>query len=138
MGMSTLHRLLLAICTSLLAFQVVHAADPLRVFIRGGVKTHGPNQHDHPRFLGDWTKFLGERGMRVDGGMQFPSEAQLDAADVVIIYAADGMRIVGDERTRFEKYLRRGGGLVVLHDGVVAGDQHEWAKQVQEIGRAHV
>ena len=66
----------------------LHAA-PLRVFIRGGVKTHGPNQHDHPRFLGDWTKFLGERGMRVDGGMQFPSEAQLDAADVVIIYAAE-------------------------------------------------
>lgn len=131
MGMSTLHRFLVAACTSLLALQILQAADPLRVFIRGGVKTHGPNQHDHPRFLGDWTKLLGERGIRVDGSMQFPTEAQLKASDVVIIYAADGMRIVGEERTRFENYLRRGGGLVVLHDGVVAGDQHEWAKKVQ-------
>jgi hypothetical protein len=32
------------------------AAEPLRVFIRGGAKTHGPADnriHDHPRFLGD-------------------------------------------------------------------------------------
>lgn len=107
------------------------AAEPLRVFIRGGVKTHGPNQHDHPRFLGDWSKLLGERGMKVDGGMDFPTAAQLDATDVVIIYAADGMKITGDDRARFEKFLQRGGGLVVLHDGVVSGDQHEWAKKVQ-------
>jgi len=107
------------------------AADPLRVFIRGGIKTHGPNQHDHPRFLGDWTKLLGERGIKVDGSMEFPTAAQLEATDVVVIYAADGMKITGDERARFEKFLQRGGGLVVLHDGVVSGDQHEWAKKVQ-------
>jgi hypothetical protein len=39
------------------------AADPLRVFIRAGVKTHGPNQHDHPRFLKEWTQLLNERGI---------------------------------------------------------------------------
>jgi len=75
MGMSTLHRFFVAACTALLALQILQAADPLRVFIRAGVKTHGPNQHDHPRFLGDWTKLLGERGIRVDGSMQFPTEA---------------------------------------------------------------
>ena len=106
------------------------AADPLRVFIRAGIKTHGPGQHDHPRFLGEYTKVLGERGVKVDGAMDFPSAAQLEATDVVVIFAADGMKITGDERSRFEKFLQRGGGLVVLHDGVVSGDQHEWAKQV--------
>jgi len=129
--MSRFLRYFLAGCIPLLAAAVLQAADPLRVFIRGGVKTHGPNQHDHPRFLGDWTKLLGERGLKVDGSMQFPTAAQLEATDVVIIYAADGMKITGDERTRFEKFLQRGGGLVVLHDGVVSGDQHEWAKKVQ-------
>jgi uncharacterized protein len=101
-------------------------ADPLRVFIRAGVKTHGPNQHDHPRFLGDWTKLLGERGLKVAGAMEFPTEAQLAETDVVVIYAADGMKITGADREHFEKFLSRGGGVVVVHDGVVAGDQHEW------------
>lgn len=107
------------------------AAEPLRVFIRAGVKTHGPNQHDHPRFLAEWTKLLGERGMKVDGGMEFPTAAQLDATDVVVFYAADGMKVVGKDRTNFENYLRKGGGLVVIHDAVVSADQHEWAKKVQ-------
>ncbi len=113
-----------------LAPATARAADPLRIFIRGGVKTHGPNQHDHPRFLGEWTKLLGERGLKVDGAMQFPSGPQLDAIDVLIIYAADGMKITGDDRAVFEKFIRRGGGVMVLHDGVVSGDQQEWCKQV--------
>ena len=107
----------------------LHAA-PLRVFIRGGVKTHGPNQHDHPRFLGEWAKLLTERGVTASGAMEFPTAAQLEATDVLVIYAADGMKITGDERGRFEQFLSRGGGVVVLHDGVVSGDQHEWCKKI--------
>jgi putative membrane-bound dehydrogenase-like protein len=103
----------------------------LRVFIRGGVKTHGPGQHDHPRFLGEWTKLLTERGAKVDGAMEFPTRQQLENTDVIVIYAADGMKVVGEQRADFEKFLKRGGGLVVIHDGVVSGDQHEWAKKVQ-------
>ena len=109
------------------------AAEPLRVFIRGGIKTHGPNQHDHPRFLGDWTKLLGERGMKVDGAMEFPSADQLAKADVVVIYAADGMRIEGEQRASFEKFLQRGGGVVVIHDAVVSGqgsDNPNWTKEI--------
>ena len=107
------------------------ADEPLRVFIRGGVKTHGPNQHDHPRFLKDWKELLTQRGIKADGAMQFPTADQLNATDVVVIYAADGMKIVGDERTRFEAFLRKGGGLVVIHDGVVSGNENEWAKNIQ-------
>ena len=109
------------------------AAEPLRVFIRGGIKTHGPNQHDHPRFLGDWTKLLGERGMKVDGAMGFPSADQLAKTDVVVIYAADGMKIEGEQRASFEKFLQRGGGVVVIHDAVVSGqgsDNPNWTKEV--------
>ena len=38
------------------------ADPPLRVFIRAGEKTHGPDQHDHPRFLREWTELLKQRG----------------------------------------------------------------------------
>ena len=112
---------------------LANAAEPLRVFIRGGVKTHGPNQHDHPRLLKDWTTLLNERGMKADGAMNFPSAIQLGETDVVIIYAADGMKIEGEQRINFEKFLQRGGGVVVIHDGVVSGqgsDNPNWTKDV--------
>ena len=127
--MNQLLRLLLPAWALLAATLGLHA-DPLRVFIRAGAKTHGPNQHDHPRFLGDWTRLLAERGLKVDGGMDFPTAAQLDASDVVVIYAADGMKITGPDREHFEKFLFRGGGVVVLHDGVVSGDEHDWCKKI--------
>jgi putative membrane-bound dehydrogenase-like protein len=126
----SLLRLALAALLAATSLAGSQAAEPLRVFIRSGVKTHGPNQHDHPRFLGEWTKLLSERGMKVDGAMEFPSAAQLEATDVLIIYASDGMKIVGDQRVAFEKFLQRGGGFVVIHAGVVSADQHEWCKQV--------
>ena len=106
-------------------------ARPLRVFIRAGIKTHGPNQHDHPHFLAEWKELLNQRGARADGSMDFPTAAQLENTDVLVIYAQDGMKITGEPRATFEKFLRRGGGLVVIHDGVVSGDQNEWAKKVQ-------
>lgn len=113
-----------------------HAAEPLRVFVRGGVKTHGPADnriHDHPRFLGDATRLLGDRGVTVNGGMQFPSADQLAKSDVLVIYAADGMKIEGEQRAYFERFLQRGGGVVVIHDGVVSGpgsDNPDWTKKI--------
>jgi putative membrane-bound dehydrogenase-like protein len=124
-------RIPLLLLTALLFAGNSFAADALRVFIRAGAKTHGPNQHDHPRFLQEWTKVLADHGLKVDGSLNFPTAAQLENTDVLIIYAPDGMNIVGQQREDMEKFLRRGGGLVVLHDGVVSADQNEWAKKVQ-------
>ena len=33
-------------------------AQPVRVFLRAGPKTHGPGEHDHPRFLEEWKVLL--------------------------------------------------------------------------------
>jgi len=120
----------LGVVLALLFVWTSQAGDPLRVFIRAGIKTHGPNQHDHPRFLGEYTKLLADRGIQADGAMEFPTPAQLEKTDVLVVFAADGMKIEGAQRADFEKFLRRGGGLVVLHDGIVAGNQHEFAKKV--------
>jgi len=102
---------------------------PLRVFLRGGPKTHGPGEHDHPKFVEEWTTLLRERGATVDGALVFPTAEQLERSDVLVMYAADGGSIHGEERTNLERFLARGGGLVVLHDAA-CGDDPQWFKTV--------
>ena len=92
--------------------------DPLRVFLRCGPKTHGPGQHEHPRFLEEWTLLLEGRGAEVEGALRFPTAEELERADVLVMYAAEAATIRGEERERFEAFLERGGGLVAIHDAV--------------------
>jgi putative membrane-bound dehydrogenase-like protein len=96
------------------------AAEPLRVFIRGGQKSHGPGQHEHERFLGEWTQLLTQRGARVDGAMEFPTAEQLARVDVLILHAQEGGEIPRDKRPALEAFLKRGGGLVTIHAANVA------------------
>ena len=107
----------------------LQAAAPLRIFIRAGVKTHGPGQHDHPRFLQDWKDLLGQRGARADGAMDFPSSAQLEASDVLVMFAQDAANIKPEQRAGLAAFLKRGGGIVVLHDAVCGRDA-DWFKTV--------
>ncbi len=125
-------RLLLAFLVPLLALaSLASAADtPLRVFIRSGPKSHGPGQHDHPRFLGEWTQLLNERGARATGGDAFPTAAQLAETDVLVIHAQEGGNIPdAADRANLDAFLKRGGGLVVLHAAAVSRDP-EWYKTI--------
>jgi type 1 glutamine amidotransferase len=99
------------------------------VFIRASPKTHGPGEHDYPRFLADWTTLLNERGAVADGALTFPTEPQLARTDVLLVYAADAGSMAESERASLQAYLRRGGGIVVLHDGV-CGKDADWFKTV--------
>ena len=121
----------LALLALALAFQfsLLAAEPPLRVFIRSGPKTHGPGQHDHPKFLADWVPLLNARGAQATGGNAFPTAAQLAQTDVLIIHAQDGGNITGDDRTNLEAYLQRGGGLVVIHAAAVSKDT-DWYKSI--------
>jgi putative membrane-bound dehydrogenase-like protein len=112
------------------------AAKPLRVFIRASEKTHGPGAHDYPRFLRDWTALLNERGANATGAMRFPTESELRQTDVVILYASDGANVEPADRRNLESYLRAGGGLVVLHDGL-CGQDPEWFKGVAGGAKKH-
>src|SRR5882672_1161634 len=107
----------------------LQAAQPLRVFIRGGVKTHGPGQHDHPRFLTEWTRLLTERGAKVDGAMDFPTAAQLDKTDVLVMFAAEAGTIAPEQRAALDRFLKRGGGMVCIHDAV-CGKDPQWFKTI--------
>lgn len=115
--------------TGLAAVLAAPAEKPLRVFLRAGVKTHGPGEHDHPRFLEEWKKLLPQRGAQCDGSMEFPTGAQLDQTDVLVMYCPEGGSITPPQRTRLENFLRRGGGLAVVHDAVCGDDPH-WFKTI--------
>jgi putative membrane-bound dehydrogenase-like protein len=102
---------------------------PLRIFLRGGPKTHGEGEHDHPKFVDDWKALLSERGAVVDGALTFPTAEQLARTDVLVLYAAEGGTIHGADRDNLDAYLKRGGGIVALHDAV-CGDDSQWFKTV--------
>lgn len=114
----------------LLPTTLIRAADPLRVFIRAGQKSHAPGAHDFPQFLKDWVPMLNERGAKADGGMEFPTREQLEKTDVLILHAQEAGNIqIGDERKRLGEFLARGGGLVVIHAAAVSKD-HDWFKSI--------
>ena len=101
----------------------------LRIFIRGGAKTHGPGEHDHPAFLKDWTELLRARGATVDGGMEFPTGEQLEKTDVLVMFAAEAGTIAPSDRANLEAFTKRGGGIVAIHDAV-CGTDPLWYKTV--------
>jgi putative membrane-bound dehydrogenase-like protein len=105
---------------SLFVFLAAGRADPLRVFIRGGKKSHGPEAHEHQRFLEKWQPLLTERGMKVDGALEFPTPEQLAATDVLVMYAQDGGNITPEQRPALETFIKRGGGIVLIHTASVA------------------
>jgi type 1 glutamine amidotransferase len=134
------HRLVLCglvlLATAASGLSQTDSSGPLRVFIRAGEKTHGPGEHDYPRFLDEWKTVLTQRGAAVDGALRFPTDAELARTDVLIIYAGDAGNVAPDERARLEPYLKRGGGLVVLHDGM-CGDDPLWFASVAGGAKKH-
>jgi type 1 glutamine amidotransferase len=103
---------------------------PIRVFIYAGLKTHGEGQHDYPQFLADWSKLLMNRNATVDGGLHFPSERELLNSDVVIIYKGDAGYLSMEDKANLDAYLRRGGGLVSIHDALCGPDPDYFAQIV--------
>lgn len=118
----------LALLIGIGAVSALAQNQPLRIFIRSSEKTHGApdnGAHDYPAFLDLWTKFLASRGAVVNGAKNFPTAEQLAATDVLINYSSDGANHTPEERARFEQYLKNGGGVVVIHDGM-CGDDPLW------------
>ena len=113
-------RHLLAICFIQVFCLLSSAAEPLRVFIRSGAKSHGPGAHDHPSFLRDWVPLLNERGAKAAGADHFPSAAELEQTDVLVIHVDGGGDFKPEEKPLIEAFTKRGGGIVVIHAGTVA------------------
>jgi len=100
---------------------------PIKVYLRAGLKTHAAGQHDYPQFLADWSKLLTERGAIVDGSLHFPTEQELADVDVIVMYKGDAGYMTLGERITLENFLKRGGGLVGIHDAICADDPVWWS-----------
>jgi type 1 glutamine amidotransferase len=103
------------------------ATTPLRVYIYAGMKTHAVGQHDYPQFLADWSKILQDRGAYVTGGLQFPAARDLAGADVLVIYKGDAGYLAGEDRAALDAFLRRGGGIISLHDALCGPEPEVFA-----------
>jgi type 1 glutamine amidotransferase len=103
------------------------AAPPLSVFIYAGTKTHDIGQHDYPQFLADWSKILTERGAVVSGALQFPSARDLANVDVMVIYKGDAGYLGLEDRATLDSFMRRGGGLVSLHDALCGPEPEQFS-----------
>ena len=94
----------------------------MHIFIWSGLKSHGEGQHDYPQFLADWSKILTEHGAVVDGALHAPSSADLEHTDVVVVYKGDAGYLFDTGKAAIEAYVKRGGGLVSLHDSLCGPD----------------
>ena len=102
----------------------------MRVYLWAGLKTHSEGQHDYPQFLADWSKFLTERGAVVDGSLHAPSAADLEKTDVVVVYKGDAGYLIADNKAAFEAFVKRGGGIVSLHDALCGPDPAYFAGMI--------
>lgn len=108
----------------------------MHVYIWAGLKSHLPGQHDYPQFLADWSKLLTERGAVVDGALHAPSSADLEHTDVVVIYKGDAGYMSDDEKAVITAFVKRGGGLVSMHDSM-CGPDPEFMATLLGAGKKH-
>jgi type 1 glutamine amidotransferase len=100
----------------------------MRVYIRAGLKTHAPGEHDYPQFLADFSKVLTRQGAVVDGSLHEPTAAELERTDVLVVYKGDAGFMSPEGRAALQAFVKRGGGIVVLHDGMCGPDPKEMAR----------
>ena len=100
------------------------AVDPnaIKVYIRAGLKSHGPGLHDYPQYLADWSKVLTERGAVVDGSFHFPTDAEIKGIDVIVMYKGDAGYMTDTEKATLDAFVKRGGGIVSFHDSLCGPD----------------
>ena len=102
----------------------------MRIYIWAGLKSHSAGQHDYPQFLADWSKLLTERGAVVNGALHPASNTYLENTDVVVIYKGDAAYVSGADKSALEAFVKRGGGLVSLHDSLCGPDPAYFASLV--------
>lgn len=102
----------------------------MHVYLRGGLKTHGEGQHDYPQFLADWSKILTAHGAVVDGSLHAPSAEELANTDVIVMYKGDAGFMTASERAALQGFIKRGGGIVTIHDVLCGPDPAEFASYV--------
>ncbi len=102
----------------------------IQVYLRAGLKTHGPGKHDYPQFFADWSKLLTEHGAVVNGSLHAPLAQELEGVAVLVMYKGDAGYMTDAERAVLEAFIKRGGGIVSIHDSLCGPDPAYFASLV--------
>jgi type 1 glutamine amidotransferase len=102
----------------------------MHIYLQAGLKTHFPGQHDYPQFLADWSKILTDHGAIVDGALHQPTAEDLEHTDVLVIYKGDDGYMSDSAKSALEAFVKRGGGIVSLHDSLCGPDPAYFATLV--------
>lgn len=102
----------------------------MHIYLRAGLKSHNPGEHDYPQFLADWSKILTQHGAVVDGSLHAPTAQELEHTDVLVMYKGDAGFMSDTEKSALLAFVKRGGGLVSLHDSLCGPDPAYFATLV--------
>ena len=84
-----------------------------------------------PRFLAEWQKLLTDRGIQTSGGLDWPTAEQMNATDVIVAYAQEGGDATAEQEKLLEGFVKRGGGLVVIHTASVSFKNPPWWRDMK-------
>lgn len=97
---------------------------PIQVVLVAGRKDHGPGEHDYPAWQKAWAKLLARaQQARVTTAWETPSARDFETADVMVVFKHTAWPKGLNEAV--DAYFARGGGMVVLHYAVDAGNNRE-------------
>ena len=100
---------------------------PLRVYLYGGLKTHAPGTARLPAVPGRLEQDPhGARRLR-DRRPAVPVRRELASADVLVIYKGDAGYLSAEDRAALDSFLRRGGGIVTMHDALCGPEPEAFA-----------
>jgi putative heme-binding domain-containing protein len=95
---------------------------PVKIVLVDGLKDHGPGEHDYPAWRVAWSDLLSAApGVDVSTARDFPSESQLNTADVLIFFQKGSFTAA--RGASLDRFLKRGGGLVLVHWAVNGDDR---------------
>ncbi|MCI0534113.1 MAG: ThuA domain-containing protein [Verrucomicrobiales bacterium] len=101
------------------------ASRPLDLVLVASKQDHGPGEHDYPWWQTNWSNLLGQaEKVRVSTAWEWPSESQLDHANVLVFYFWNH-DWAAKRYAQLDQFLARGGGLVMLHAACIADQDPE-------------
>ncbi|WP_442481863.1 ThuA domain-containing protein [Aeoliella sp. SH292] len=98
------------------------SAKSLRVLLVAGPKDHGKGEHDYPAWQEVWSRLLGKApNTEVKTAWMFPTAEEAEQADVMVFYQKGTWN--AERAALIDKFLSRGGGLVIIHWAVNGEDR---------------
>lgn len=106
------------------------------VWVWGYDKNHRPGAHDYLRVRDAMLGLLKKvPGVTVDTAYGFPTKAQFDEADLVVMYL-HLPQLSNEQYAMFADYIERGGGVVALHETAIMRPASEGKKLCRCLGMA--